>query len=262
LISPFPDKADRVRALFVKQDHNSPSGLVGDAFAELGYDITELTVVPRERHHSPDVTVCFPDPARYDAIVAFGAVWAVYDDAAIGTWIHEEIAFTRAAMAAGVPVLGICFGGQMLAAAVGGRVERAPTHEIGWTSIRTQSPGLVPSGPWFEWHFDRFELPAGVPALATTPLANQAFTVGRSLGLQFHPEVTESVLAAWLAEDAGTQELASHGIDAELLLAQTRDREAEAGPRARQLVRGFAHHVATRPVAVPACASTSIASSL
>ena len=115
-----------MRALFVKQDHNSPSGLVGDAFAELGYDITELTVVPRERYHSPDVTACFPDPAGYDAIVAFGAVWAVYDDAAIGTWIHDEIAFTRAAMAAGVPVLGICFGGQMLAAAAGGRVERAP----------------------------------------------------------------------------------------------------------------------------------------
>jgi GMP synthase-like glutamine amidotransferase len=257
-----------VRALFVKQDHNSPSGLVGDAFAELGYDITELTVVPRERYHSPDVTVRFPDPAGYDAIVAFGAVWAVYDDAAIGTWIHDEIAFTRAAMVAGVPVLGICFGGQMLAAAVGGRVERAPAHEIGWTFIRTQSPGLVPAGPWFEWHCDRFELPAGVPALATTPLATQAFTVGRSLGLQFHPEVTESVLAAWLAEDGGTQALASHGIDAELLLAQTRDQEARAGQRTRQLVRGFARHVATRPPAVPAAASgltsasSAIASSL
>jgi GMP synthase-like glutamine amidotransferase len=239
-----------VRALFVKQDHNSPSGLVGDAFAELGYDVTELTVVPRERYHSPDVTVAFPDPARYDAIVAFGAVWAVYDDAAIGTWIHDEIAFTRAAMAVGVPVLGICFGGQMLAAAVGGRVERAPEPEIGWTSIRTQSPGLVPSGPWFEWHFDRFELPPGVSALATTPRANQAFIVGRSLGLQFHPEVTESVLAAWLAQDGET--LAGLGIDAGPLLAQTRDLTAGAWQHTRQLVRGFTRHVATRPDATVA----------
>lgn len=251
-----------MRALFVKQDHNSPSGHVGDAFAELGYDVTELTVVPRERYHSPDVTVSFPDPARYDAIVAFGAVWAVYDDAAIGTWIHEEIAFTRAAMTAGVPVLGICFGGQMLAAAAGGRVERAPVHEIGWTSIRTHSPGLVPSGPWFEWHFDRFELPAGVPVLATTPLANQAFTVGRSLGLQFHPEVTESVLAAWVAQDGETQTLASHGIDVELLLAQTRDRHAAAAQQTRTLVHGFVHQVATRPVAVPVPATATITSRL
>jgi len=249
-----------VRALFVKQDHNSPDGFVGNAFAELGYDITELTVVPRERYRTPNVTVSFPDPARYDTIVAFGAVWAVYDDAAIGSWIHDEIAFTQAAMAAGVPVLGVCFGGQMLAAAVGGRVERAPAPEIGWTSIQTQSPGLVPSGPWFEWHFDRFELPAGVTALATTPLANQAFTVGRSLGLQFHPEVTETVLAAWLEHDGGTQTLASHGIDPELLLAQTRHLQAWAGQRTRQLVRAFTRDVATRP-AVPAGAGTTVASS-
>jgi GMP synthase-like glutamine amidotransferase len=246
------DEADGVRVLFVKQDHNSPSGLVGDAFAELGYDITELTVVPRDRFCSPGVTVAFPDPAPYDAIVAFGAVWSVYDEAAIGTWIHDEIAFTRAAMATGVPVLGICFGGQMLAAAVGGRVERAPAHEIGWTSVRTDSPSLVPAGPWFEWHFDRFELPAGVPALAATALATQAFTVGRSLGLQFHPEVNESVLAAWAAEEDGAATLASVGVNAERLLAQTRELEAEAGQRTRQLVRGFVTDVATRPVAAVA----------
>jgi GMP synthase-like glutamine amidotransferase len=113
-----------------------------------------------------------------------------------------------------------------------------------------------------EWHFDRFELPAGVPALAATPLANQAFTIGRSLGLQFHPEVTESVLAAWLAEDGGTQALASHGIDAGRLLAQTRDQEAGAAQRTRQLVRGFVTDVATRPATVPASASAAIASSL
>jgi GMP synthase-like glutamine amidotransferase len=241
-----------VRALFVKHDHNSLNGFIGEAFAELGYDITELIVVPKERFGSPDVTVSFPDPAQYDAIVPFGAVWSVYDEAGIGAWIHDEIAFTRAAMAAGVPILGICFGGQLLAAAIGGRVERAPAHEIGWTSVRTDSPGLVPAGPWFEWHFDRFELPAGVPALATTPLAKQAFTVGRSLGLQFHPEVTESVLLAWMAEEGGMETLTSHGIDAERLLAQTRDLAAGAGQRTRQLVRGFVTDVATRPVAAVA----------
>src|SRR5262249_50895326 len=76
------------------------------------------------------------------------------------------------------------------------RVERAPHHEIGWTTIATARPDLIDAGPWLEWHYDRFELPAGVPALATTPLATQAFTVGRALGVQFHPDATESELDA------------------------------------------------------------------
>jgi GMP synthase-like glutamine amidotransferase len=254
-----------MRALFVKQDHNSPSGLVGDAFAAAGYSITDFTVVPRERFESPGVTVTFPDPAAYDAIVAYGAIWAVYDDAAIGTWIHDEIAFTRAAMAAGVPVLGICFGGQMLAAAAGGTVERAPAPEIGWTVIDSLAPGLIDPGPWMQWHYDRFMLPTGVPALATTVLpatgqpatrlratglVNQAFTVGRALGLQFHPEVTESVLSAWLT-GGGASELAQAGVDLDALLEQTRRLEGGAARRTHELVRRFLADMATRPVVAP-----------
>jgi GMP synthase-like glutamine amidotransferase len=239
-----------MRALFIKHDHNSPSGLVGEAFTGLGYDIAELTVVPAERFHSPGVSVLFPDPAGYDAVVAFGSVWAVYDDAAIGTWIHDEIAFTQAAITAGVPVLGICFGGQMLAAAVGGRVERAPVPELGWTIIETQAPDLIDAGPWLEWHYDRFTLPAGVPALATSSLANQAFTVGRSLGLQFHPEVTESVLDAWLAAD-GASELMAAGVDPGRLLADTRSLASGAAARTRHLVHRFVRDVATRSIATP-----------
>lgn len=247
-----------MRALFVKQDHNSPSGLVGDAFAAAGYSITDFTVVPRERFESPGVTVTFPDPAAYDAIVAYGAIWAVYDDAAIGTWIHDEIAFTRAAMAAGVPVLGICFGGQMLAAAAGGTVERAPAPEIGWTVIDSLAPGLIDPGPWMQWHYDRFMLPAGVPALATTVLpggqrVSQAFTVGRALGLQFHPEVTESVLSAWLT-GGGASELAQAGVDLDALLEQTRRLEGGAARRTHELVRRFLADVATRPVVAPVVA--------
>jgi GMP synthase-like glutamine amidotransferase len=252
-----------VRGLFIKHDHYSPSGLVGDAFAELGYEIAEFNVVPRERFRTPRVTVTFPDPTAYDAIVAFGAIWSVYDDAAIGSWIGDEIEFIRAAMAAGVPVLGICFGGQVLATAVGGRVERAPSPEIGWTPIsRTVPSPLLPPGPWFEWHYDRFLLPRGVPSLATTDLGggevggaemgaagqiSQAFTIGRSLGLQFHPEVTETVLDAWLSE-GGADELAAIGVDPARLLDETRALADDAAARARQLVRGFVTDVATRPV--------------
>lgn len=247
-----------MRALFIKHDHYSPSGLVGEAFAGLGYEIAEFNVVPSERYRSPCVTVTFPDPTAYDAVVAFGAIWSVYDDAAIGTWIGDEIEFTRTAIAAGVPVLGICFGGQMLATAVGGRVERAPSPEIGWTPISRTAPSpLIPPGPWFEWHYDRFLLPSGVPSLAATDLGggelggaghvSQAFTTGRSLGLQFHPEVTETVLDAWLSE-GGAEELATIGLDPARLLRETRALADDAATRAHELVRRFVTDVANRPV--------------
>src|ERR1700691_2912217 len=194
--------------------------------------------------------ITFPDPSGYDAIVAFGAGWAVYDEAAVGTWIHDEIAFTRQAVAAGVPVLGICFGGQMLAAALGGSVARAPSPEIGWYSIDSSDPGLIDPGPWFQWHSDRFTVPAGARTLARTGLADQAFLSGRALGLQFHPELTSSVLTTWIYGDGdgGAAELIAQGIDVDDLMARTRALEGEAAPRAHELVRRFVHDVATSTV--------------
>ena len=58
-----------MRALFVQQDHVSPTGPVGDRFRHHGYEVVELLVVPPERFASPDVTVEFPDPRDYDVIV-------------------------------------------------------------------------------------------------------------------------------------------------------------------------------------------------
>jgi GMP synthase-like glutamine amidotransferase len=235
-----------VRVLFVKQDHASPGGLVAEAFSGLGYDVSEFLVVPRPRYHSPGVRVVFPDPAAYDAIVFFGAVWAVYDEATIGTWIGDEIAFAREALGLGVPLLGICFGGQMLAAAVGGQVTRATTPEIGWTVVSSADPALIDPGPWFQWHFDRFTLPAGVPVLARTALADQAFAHGPAMGLQFHPELTPSVLECWL-DTGGAANLAGLGIDPAGLMAQTQTLASASAARAHELVRRFVTDVALRP---------------
>jgi GMP synthase-like glutamine amidotransferase len=250
-----------VRALFVKQDHASPSGLVGDAFTALGWDVSQLIVVPESRYHSPSVPVVFPSAAAFDALVFYGAPWSVYDTAAIGTWIGEEIAFARSAISLGVPVLGICFGGQMLATAVGGSVSPSPVPEIGWISLSTSAPDLIEAGPWFSWHFDRFTLPSGVDMLARTSLADQAFSVGRTLGLQFHPEVNAEVLEAWLAAD-GEAQLAEAGVAVPPLLAQTRLLTGAAAARAQTLVRRFLTDVARRPAvrlpAVPAAADATV----
>ncbi len=236
-----------MRVLFVKQDHYSPGGLIGDGFAAAGWDVSEMEVVPAERFDSPDVAVTFPALTAYDAVVFFGAVWSVCD-AAKYPWIGAEISYARSLISLGVPVFGICFGGQMLAAALGGTVSRAPVPEVGWVCVASDEPALIDAGPWLEWHFDRFALPPGVPVVARSAAANQAFVSGRTLGVQFHPEVNETVLDAWLRmDDAAT--LAVAGIDPAPLIEQARALADGAAARAHGLVRRFVLDVARRPLA-------------
>ena len=236
-----------MRALVVQHDHVSPPGPVGEAFAERGYDVEEFLVVPAERFAEPGVDARFPDPAAFDVVVPMGAPWSV-GATDIASWVGPELAMLRSAVAAGVPVLGICFGGQALAAALGGAVERAPAVELGWVEIATQDAGLVPSGPWFQWHQDRWRLPPGARELARTSVASQAFVVGRSLGVQFHPELTPGQLDGWLA-NGGAMFLAAHGLDAEELRARTRAEAPAAACRARRLVHAFLDRVVAAPAA-------------
>ncbi len=232
-----------MRVLVVQQDHVSPPGPVGEAFTARGYDVEEFLVVPAERFGEPGVDVVFPDPCRYDAVVPMGAPWSVTSQHISG-WVSAELAMLRSAHAAGVPVLGICFGGQLLAAALGGSVGRAARAEIGWTTVETDEPRLVPAGPWFSWHEDRWTAPAGARELARTAVAPQAFVVGRSLAVQFHPELTAAQLEGWLG-NGGSAYLAAQALDADQLLARTRREEPAAAARARALVAAFLDRVAT-----------------
>jgi len=227
-----------MQVLFVQQDHVSPTGPVGEAFADHSFGVQEFAVVPEAHFHQPSVAVAFPDPLAYDAIVALGAAWSVYDQDRIGAWIGDELSFLRRAHQSGVPVLGICFGGQALAAALGGTVVRAERPEIGWTTVQTSRPDLIEPGPWFQWHADRWVLPGSLRALARTTAAEQAFTAERSMGVQFHPEVTPHMLDGWL-RNGGREHAVALGADPDQLVAETATRAAEAGARARRLVAAF-----------------------
>ena len=237
-----------MKVLFIQQDHVSPTGPVGEAFVDRGYDLVEFLVVPADRFHEPAVTVDLPDPESFDVIVPMGAPWSIYDHETIGTWVHDEIEFLRRAHQADIPILGICFGAQALAAALGGAVIPSERPEVGWTVVDSDDADLVPSGPWFQWHGDRWVLPDGMHAFARTDVAEQAFTIGRSLAVQFHPELTPSMLEGWLS-NGGEAHAATLGIDADRLRRETEAEAAAAGARARTLVHAFLDRVAARPAA-------------
>ncbi len=231
------------RALIIEHDHLSPPGPVADRLRERGYAITELVIVPPERFDDPLVEACFPEPSEWDLLVVMGAPWSVDDHERIGSWILPELEMLRGAQRIGVPVLGICFGGQALASALGGSVERAPRPEIGWTTVRTDDPDLVAEGPWFQFHYDRWQLPPGAVEIARNHVASQAFRLGRSLAVQFHPEMTPPCLQLWL-DNGGDAEVRSVGLSATTLLEETRREGLSAQQRARRLVDAFLDNVA------------------
>lgn len=152
--------------------------------------------------------------------------------------VAHELALLTRAVARGVPVLGLCYGGQALAAVLGGRVERAPEPELGWYSVESRAQDVVPAGPWLQWHYDRFTLPPGAEELASSPRALQAFAHGPHLGVQFHPESTIEIVKGWARDDA--RRLADLGIDDGEALAEVgREHEAEARRAAFDLFDAF-----------------------
>ena len=180
-------------------------------------------------------------PEQAEALVVLGGGMGVADQERL-PHLREEIRLLRRCVESGAPVLGICLGSQLLAAALGGSVERARAKEIGFYRVRlaeaARSDALFSGAPGdfvaFHWHGDAFTLPAGAVALAgstMTPL--QAFRFGeRAWGVQFHLETDFDVLRAMVA--SGTAELSETGVEAELLQMQAR-REL---PRLREVAAG------------------------
>jgi GMP synthase-like glutamine amidotransferase len=212
-----------MRVAVIQHHDIDEAGYIADAFLARGAKLSQ---------HLYPAGGPLPAPESADHIVVLGANWSAYDEAN-GT--AEELAWLRAADAAGRPVLGICFGAQALAAALGGRAVAAPRKEVGWTTIEPLEPALVGEGPWLEFHGDMCVLPPGARLLARTEVCPQAFVVGRHLAVQFHPEVNGAQLQRWF-DAGGAAEAEAAGQDPAKLLAQTQDEDADAALRADRLV--------------------------
>jgi GMP synthase (glutamine-hydrolysing) len=206
-------------------------GLLGPLVAARGYGV---------RYHDAGVQPIDSDTfLAPDLLIVLGGPIGVYERDAY-PFIADEIAAIRARLGADKPMLGICLGAQMMAAALGARVAPGPVKEIGWAPLTLTAEGrasaLAPLGttPVLHWHGDNCELPAACTRLAATEHCPvQAFMRTPSqLALQFHLETEPARFDSWLV--GHSVELNKAGIDPRVLRTQART----LGPATRAIGQG------------------------
>jgi GMP synthase-like glutamine amidotransferase len=216
--------------LFIGNEGDNSPGLIGNRAEYHGFALEPLL---REHTHA------WPDLDGVDLVLSLGSEWSVYWDR-VQPFVQPEIALLQEAARRNIPIFGICFGSQLLAAAHGATVSKSPHPEIGWFSVTptTADDGMIESGPWFQWHDDHWLLPPDATLVAANASANQAFWLGRSFATQFHPELTEAMLKNWLRQ-GGAQIIAERGLDQEAILAQTMQLAGQSEQRANRLFDRF-----------------------
>ncbi len=199
-----------MRALVIANGDDADPGVVGERLRDHGF---VLTMAARE---DPGA---WPELGGLDLVLLLGSDWSVYWDH-VAPSVEAEVELVRRSHESGLAVLGICFGAQVVATALGGRAERGAREQIGWFDVESDVPAIG-AGPWMQWHYDVCVVPPGAVELARDELCPQAFQLGRTLATQFHPEATPEIVARW-SSGAGHEELAALGRTAQELVADTR----------------------------------------
>ncbi|WP_292375307.1 type 1 glutamine amidotransferase [Methanosarcina sp. UBA411] len=172
---------------------NDTLGNIGTWIAEKGYKLTKTL---------PYEDASFPAPEEFDLLIIMGGTMSVYQEDEY-PWLKPEKEFVRKTIEAGKLILGSCFGAQIIAEVLGGKVTENQYKEIGWHTVRSMEgksqckirglkfPScMFPEFTGFMWHGDTFEIPTGtVKLFESEACPNQGFIYdGKALGLQFHPE--------------------------------------------------------------------------
>lgn len=223
-----------MRVLAIVHQRDAGPGVFAEAIRDRG----ELDVwLP------PEGTAAPADPLGYDAVLVLGG--AVHpDQGAEHGWLGEERELLRRLLAREVPLLGLCLGGQLVAAAAGATPRRAARPEIGWHRVELSPEGagdplLAPLAPGFEafqWHSYEFPLPPGAVPLAQSDVCLQACRIGSAAwALQFHPEVSTADALHWIDDYRSDEDAIRIGLDPDALRAETEAKIAAFNQLGRDL---------------------------
>lgn len=160
-----------------------------------------------------------PGPRDHAAVVVLGGPQSAYDEVA-HPYLADEIAFLTDVHEAGVPLLAICLGAQLLSRALGGEARPGESGlECGLVDVKAvHDEGTALEGRYFSFHSDTMSVPCGATVLAESDRYIQAWRAGTSLAVQFHPELDRSDMEAVL--DAEEHKLAHFGVDVAALRAE------------------------------------------
>ncbi len=226
-----------MRVLAIVHQRDAGPGVFEEAIAEAGGTLDEWTLA--ERPEPP------ADPFGYDAVLVLGGATNVDEEERHG-WIAEEKALLRELLEREVPLLGLCLGGQLLAAAAGAEPKRASRPEIGWHHVDIAAEGesdpllgpLAPSFEAFQWHSYEFPLPPGAIPLANSEVCLQAARLGeRAWALQFHPEVSAADASHWIEDYRADPDAVRIGIDPAVLRPETERKVRTFNQLGRDLCR-------------------------
>jgi GMP synthase-like glutamine amidotransferase len=204
-------------------------------------NIVDHLTIPHVVHH-PYRDGVLPEPEEISALIVMGGSMGANDDQR-HPFLRDLKNLIRTVVAARIPYLGVCLGGQLLAAALGAKVVSNRWEELGTLDVSLTDAGktdrlfagIPESFSTFQWHHDSFDIPErGVLLASSAACPHQAFRVGDSAwGVQFHPEVTEPIIRDWCAWDRSTSAKAD-----ELLAHFSRESEYYR-TTSRQLVVNF-----------------------
>lgn len=199
-----------------------------------------------------------PDTAAVDVLVVMGGPMSA-NDADQYPWLEPEISAIGAAIDAGVPVLGVCLGAQLIARALGATVRRAAEKEIGWWPVEFDARGTAHEWSGFttslparatvmHWHGETFDLPAGASRIASSPTCeNQGFLFGSNVvALQFHLESTSTSVAELTRKSSGDIEYGTYQVAGSRANELMRAGELTYGGFSRAILSALLDHIEAR----------------